>query len=123
MAKRRSKIDNYLTRCPEVKRVADALADSAYEEDRSVARYLQSKLDEMERDTYSNVMNLAEGSGPLTDTERMLMNMRYFNGLTVKEIARRTGLTYQYVQNVCSKVSKKYTIGQEEFWTAGGELR
>lgn len=123
MAKRKSRIANYLTLCPEVKRVADALADSGYAEDRAVAKYLQSKLDEMERDTYDNVMNLAEGSGPLTDTERMLMNMRYFNGLSVKDISRRTGLSYQYVQNVCSKISKKYTIGQEEFWTAGGELR
>lgn len=118
----RMRVGNYLTLCPEVKRVADALAESAYKEDRAVAAYLQSKLDEMERDTYDNITNLADGCGPLTDTERMLMRLRYFKGLPVKDISRRTGLAYQYVQNVCSKVSKKYVIGQEEFWTAGGGL-
>lgn len=113
---------NYLKLCPAMKQVADSLKDSPYMEDRSCAEYLQSKLDEMEDDTYQNTWNLADPDKPLKDMERIIMNMRYFKALPARQIARRLGLDEQYVRNVCSKSAQKYKIPQHEYWTAGGKL-
>lgn len=120
--KRKRDRSNRLWMCPEMRHVADALKDSGYKEDRAVAKYLQSKLDELERDVYVNAMNLTDPGKPLTTREKSIMSMRFFKGMTHHEIAMRTGLNEQYVMNVCSTIPKKYVIGQEEFWTAGGEL-
>lgn len=106
-----------------MKQLADALKDSPFEEDRAAADYLKSKLEDMEDGIYHNTWNLADPDKPLTETEKRVLIMRFFRGMTVKEVAKRTGHDYQYVMNVVSKASKKYSIPQQEFWESGGRLR
>lgn len=113
---------NYLTICPHLRIVADSLKESPFAEDRNVAAYLESKLADLEKGTYYHTWNLADIDKPLTECEHRIAGARYFRAMQPKEICRRFAVNEQHVRNVCSHITKKYSIPQEEFWTAGGKL-
>ena len=113
---------NYLNLCPYMRIIADSLKISPYAEDRNVADYLDSKLRDLEKGTYYNSWNLADVYKPLTESEHRIATLRFFRGMTPSETARRLGLNEQHVRNVCSQIMQKYSIPQEEYWTAGGKL-